>query len=60
MAGLNPTDEPELSLAERQVIALERIAVLLDELVQETADRFACLTDAVDDLRLEIRKRNED
>ena len=53
-------DELELSLSERQVVASERIATLLDELVQEIADRVACLTDAVDDLRLEVRKRNGD
>ena len=57
MAGVNPTDEPELSLAERRVIALERIAGLLDELVEETAGGFAVLADALEDLR---EQRHED
>ena len=56
MAGLNPTDNSELSLAERQVMALERIAGLLDELVGETAGGFAVLTDAIDELR---KRQNE-
>lgn len=57
MARLNPTDKPELSLGELQVIALERIAAFLDELVNETAAEFAVLADAIDELR---QQQNED
>ena len=43
----------DVPLDERQTVALERIADLLDQLVSETAAGLATLADAVDTIEVE-------
>ena len=47
----------EQELAERQTVALERIADLLDQLVSEVAGGLAVLADSVD--AIEVKENDE-
>ena len=50
----------QLTLEVRKVIALEKVAAMLDELGDEIAGGFAVLTDSVDDLARTLRRKNDD
>ena len=45
-------------LQEREIVALEKVAAMLDELVEEIAGGFAVLTESVDDLTLMLKRKN--
>ncbi len=51
------TEQPTLEV--RKVIAMEKVAAMLDELVQEIAGGFAVLTESVDDLTGTLKRKND-
>ena len=51
------TEKP--TLEERKVIAMEKVAAMLDELVEEVAGGFAVLTESVDDLTRALKRKND-
>lgn len=51
--------EIQLTLEERKVIAMEKVAAMLDELVDEIAGGFAVLTESVDDLTRTIKRKDD-
>lgn len=52
------TEKP--TLEERNVIAMEKVAAMLDELVEEVAGGFAVLTESVDDLTRTLKRKDDD
>ena len=47
-------------LREREIIALEKVAAMLDELVDEVAGGFAVLTESVEDLTGTLKRKHDD
>lgn len=52
------TEQPALEV--RKIIAMEKVAAMLDELVDEVAGGFAVLTESVDDLTRTLKRKDED
>ena len=50
-------EQPTLQV--RKVIAMEKVAAMLDELVDEIAGGFAVLTESVDDLTRTLERKND-
>ena len=51
------TEQPTLEV--RKVIAIEKVAAMLDELVDEVAGGFAVLTESVDDLTRALERKTD-